>query len=213
MNRAMSTYVFQRYPRKSAMIAKDRIKKQFSHYTDTVKPDTNDDEWVEIQEKEDDAHYYSNKKHDFNNGCLLSIYHIKQILTKIANTTQVDIKTELFIKLYEHLQRNPSILVYYPKFRTIVLKKMYEFEELIQKDEIFFASSGIEKSAWMLEQHIYKDMKPCAIRDTLHLKINDIQQLISEYKAFLPRTKLQCIFSSLKHTLEEIKTYPEYVAA
>ena len=222
----MLHYYFQRHPRKCAIIAKARIHEQLSPTglvpvsapvpipvsapapapvctnpnTQDIQHDwTEDESWV----KEENAHYFNQppslcNEHEF----LESAKHIKQKLIQIANTSKVDEKTELATHIYQHLLKNPAILSYYPKFRTITYKKIHELETSIRKQEEAFTSTAILESLQVFDQDIHGAIHPCAILDRIEMKLKDIRSLLIQYEAFLSRTELRKTFNLLKPILK-----------
>jgi len=221
----MIHYHFQRYPRKCAIVAKSRIHEQLSPSRSVIPtaipvPNCNNSNKVDIQDdwteeeswvKEGTAHYFDqptdmNEEHEIQHGYIESIDYIKQRLTQLSNTSNVDDKTELVTQIYQHLLMNPLILLYYPKFCNITYKKIHEIETSIRKQEEAFASTAILKSLQVFERDIHSAIHSCALLDRIELKLNDVRSLLLQYEAFLPRTELQKTFDLLKPIIKKIRS-------
>ena len=139
--------------------------------------------------------------------------HIIRYLIDECNKAEFeDQRRQIVEKMFEHLNKNPTILIYEPKFRNSVINKMKEFENHINKRIDNYNKPKYNKIMSSIRTSIHENMRNSVMRLEISKHFDAINTILTEYESWSKSTPLMKQIGELYNTLETIKKYPFYVA-
>jgi hypothetical protein len=136
---------------------------------------------------------------------------IRYLVNECSNATSEDQRSQIVEKMFEHLNKNPTILIYEPKFRRSVINKLKEFEDHISTRIDNYKNVKYHKIINNMKVSIHQNIRNSAIRLDVNKHLNAINGILTEYEEWSKGTPLINQINELYHTLEKIKKDPSYV--
>jgi hypothetical protein len=142
-----------------------------------------------------------------------STIHIIRFLLDEMNTSKFeDERCEIAGKMFDILNKNPNILIYEPKFREVVINKLNEVQDHINKRSDKFQIEKQQKIIRMMEISVQLDIHNSAMRHKIYKHLNDINTILKSYKDWASGDSLKNKINQLYLTLEHIKRNPSYIS-
>lgn len=139
-----------------------------------------------------------------------SVHIIKYLLNECKNANFEDGRTAVAEKLFRFINENPSILIYEPEFRSVVIDKMNEFEKHIEIQNRAFKSARFDEVIPMMKKAIFLNVRHSQLSAEALCNLNKVAVTLNAYTKWNKRTSLLREFNTLKDTLDEIKNHPCY---
>ena len=136
---------------------------------------------------------------------------IRYLVDECNNATSEDQRSQIVEKMFEHLNKNPTILIYEPKFRKSVINKLKEFEDHISTRIDNYNNVKYHKIINNMKVSIHKNMRNSVMRLEVNKHLNAINTIFTEYEEWSKGTSLMNQINLLYHTLERIKKDLSYV--
>jgi hypothetical protein len=136
---------------------------------------------------------------------------IRYLVNECNNATFEDQRSQIVQKLFEHLNKNPTILIYEPKFRRSVINKLKEFEDYINTRVDDYNNAKHHTIINNMKISINHTMRNKAMLSEVNKYLNAINVVFTEYEEWHKGRPLMNQIKLLYHTLERIKKEPSYV--
>jgi hypothetical protein len=136
---------------------------------------------------------------------------IRYLVDECNNATSEDQRSQIVEKMFQHLNKNPTILIYEPKFRRSVINKLKEFEDHISTRIDNYNNVKYHKIVNNMKASIHGNIRNSAMRLEINKHLNAINAIFTEYEEWSKGTTLMKQINELYHTLEKIKKDPSYV--
>jgi hypothetical protein len=141
-----------------------------------------------------------------------TIYVLRYLLREMSNATFEDDKTKLTEKLFSYLIKNPIILIYEPKVREAIIKKMGEMRQYITLQTNTYDNIKFNEAILLMNKTIYLHVNNVKLRSKAFLYLNKVKKMLNCYSLWNQRDNLLKLFELLDTTLNDIKSHPNYVA-
>lgn len=139
-------------------------------------------------------------------------HYIRMMLQRSQASSNPEDNTAITIKIFEHLVAHPTILIYEPRFREVVIGKIKEFEHTIATQTRSPELQELEETFWKLKSSSHSLIQHSQIRNKINSHLTDILQMYQEYRSYLHRPDLVDIIVLLKQILLDIQKHRDYVA-
>jgi hypothetical protein len=139
-------------------------------------------------------------------------HYIRMMLQRTQASSNPEDNTTITVKIFEHLVAHPTILIYEPRFREVVVGKIKEFENTIATQTRSPELQELEETFWKLKSNSHSLIQHSQIRNKINSHLTDILQMYQEYRSYLHRPELVDIIAILKQILLDIQKHPKYVA-
>ena len=139
-------------------------------------------------------------------------HYIRMMLQRSQASSNPEDNTTITVKIFEHLVAHPTILIYEPRFREVVVGKIKEFENTIATQTRSPELQELEETFWTLKSNSHSLIQHSQIRNKINSHLTDILQIYQEYRSYLHRPELVDIIALLKQILLDIQKHPRYVA-
>jgi hypothetical protein len=136
---------------------------------------------------------------------------IRYLVNECNNATFEDQRSQIVQKMFEHLNKNPTILIYEPKFRRSVINKLKEFEDYINTRVDDYNNAKHHTIINNMKISINHTMRNKAMLSEVNKYLNAINVVFTEYEEWHKGRPLMNQIKLLYHTLERIKKDPSYV--
>lgn len=136
---------------------------------------------------------------------------IRYLVNECNNATFEDQRSQIVQKMFEHLNKNPTILIYEPKFRRSVIKKLKEFEDYINTRVDDYNNAKHHTIINNMKISIHQTMRNKTMLSEINKYLNAINVVFTEYEGWYKDRPLMNQIKLLYHTLERIKKDPSYV--
>jgi hypothetical protein len=136
---------------------------------------------------------------------------IRYLVNECNNATFEDQRSQIVQKMFEHLNKNPTILIYEPKFRRSVINKLKEFEDYINTRVDDYNNAKYHTIINNMKISIHQTMRNKAMLSEVNKYLNAINVVFTEYEEWYKGRSLMNQIKLLYHTLERIKKDPSYV--
>lgn len=145
------------------------------------------------------------------NGYDNTIFVVRYLLNESDAATCSEDRLQIAEKVFEILNKNPSILIYEPKFRATVIKKMDELNDTITKRTDGFIKAEYNKAIHIMKLSMKLHITHSKIRTKIYDHLDSINTELSDYNHWLKSSTLKTNFHTLTKTLQSIKSHPHYV--
>ena len=136
---------------------------------------------------------------------------IRYLVNECNNATFEDQRSQIVQKMFEHLNKNPTILIYEQKFRRSVINKLKEFEDYINTRVDDYNNAKYHTIINNMKISIHQTMRNKAMLSEVNKYLNAINVVFTEYEEWYKGRSLMNQIKLLYHTLERIKKDPSYV--
>ena len=136
---------------------------------------------------------------------------IRYLVNECNNATFEDQRSQIVQKMFEHLNKNPTILIYEPKFRRSVINKLKEFEDYINTRVDDYNNAKHHTIINNMKISINHTMRNKTMLSEVNKYLNAINVVFTEYEEWHKGRPLMNQIKLLYHTLERIKKDPSYV--
>jgi hypothetical protein len=136
---------------------------------------------------------------------------IRYLINECSNAPFEDQRIQIVEKIFEHLNKNPTILIYEPKFRKSVINKLKELESHISTRIDNYNNAKYDTIINSIKDSIYKNVRNSVMRTELHKHLNAVNTIFTEYEEWSKSTSLIKQIKELYNHLEIIKKDPSYV--
>ena len=136
---------------------------------------------------------------------------IRYLVNECNNATFEDQRSQIVQKMFEHLNKNPTILIYEPKFRRSVINKLKEFEDYINTRVDDYNNAKHHTIINNMKISINHTMRNKTMLSEVNKYLNAINVVFTEYEEWHKGRPLMNQIKLLYHTLERIKKEPSYV--
>ena len=103
-----------------------------------------------------------------------SVHIVKYLLNECKNANFEDGRTAVAEKLFQFINVNPSILIYEPEFREVVINKMNEFEKYIKIHNKAYNCARFDDVLLMMKKAVVLNVRHSQLRDEALLNINKV---------------------------------------
>lgn len=176
----MSSYSFQRYPRKAAIAAKNRIRELSGSKIHKIKPMISD-----------------------------AVSYIKKHLVDITQTPYIELKSLYANNIYQLLLKNPSILVQHPVFCKTAYLKLFELEGTIQHDVNEYHTSGVKEQMQLLSDSLPRAILTSQMQIPIITKMAELKQLLASYETMIARRDFVHTIDSMKALYQTMNLLPD----
>lgn len=149
----------------------------------------------------------------FKTGYDSTIHIIRFLLEEMDNAKFEDQRCEIAEKMFTILNKNPSILIYEPKFRDVVVNKLIEVQEHINKRSEKCQIQKQQELIRMMALSARIDVRNSTMRQKIYRHLSKINNILKDYKDWTYGTSLKNQINNLNKTLELIKNNPSYVVS
>jgi hypothetical protein len=146
-----------------------------------------------------------------NNGYDDTVFVVRYLLGESDAAKCSEDRLQIAEKMFDILNKNPCILIYEPKFRSTVIKKMSEFNDTIAQRTDGFNKSEYKKAINIMKLSMKAHITNSKIRTKIYDHLDGINTELSDYNNWLKSSTLKTNFHMLNETLQSIKTHPNYV--
>lgn len=148
-----------------------------------------------------------------NCGYDSTIYVVRFLLDELNNAKFEDQRCEITEKMLEILNKNPNVLIYEPKFRDTVTKKLNEIQEHINNRADKFQIDKQQELIRMMAMSTRINVRNSEMRHKIYKNLTKISNTLKSYKEWTYGTSLKTKINNLHNTLEIIKNNPAYVVS
>jgi hypothetical protein len=145
------------------------------------------------------------------NGYDDTIFITRYLLKQCEDAKYEDERTKIAEQLFEVINANPNILIFEPKFRTMVQEKAKEFEEHLTSRADTYTKTQYQKALKMMMVSMRKNVRNSTMRDRIYKHISEISKILNEYDTWVVGKSLKTQIAQLNTTLNNIKNHPSYV--
>jgi hypothetical protein len=138
---------------------------------------------------------------------------IRYLINECNNAPFEVQRTQIIEKIFEHLNKNPDILIYEPKFRTSVINKMKELEDHISTRIYKYNNAKYHTIVNNIKASIQETVRNSVMRTELNKHLSAITDIFTEYEEWSKGTSLMKQINELYHHLERIKKDPSYIVS
>jgi hypothetical protein len=149
----------------------------------------------------------------FKTGYDSTIHIIRFLLEEMDNAKFEDQRCEIAEKMFTLLNKNPNILIYEPKFRDVVVNKLIEVQEHINKRSEKCQIQKQQELIRMMALSARIDVRNSDMRQKIYKHLSKINNILKDYKVWTYGTSLKKQINNLNNTLELIKNNPSYVVS
>jgi len=149
----------------------------------------------------------------FKTGYDSTIHIIRFLLEEMDNAKFEDQRCEIAEKMFTLLNKNPNILIYEPKFRDVVVNKLKEVQEHINKRSEKCQIQKQQELIRMMALSARIDVRNSTMRQKIYRHLSKINNILKDYKDWTYGTSLKNQINNLNKTLELIKNNPSYVVS
>jgi hypothetical protein len=149
----------------------------------------------------------------FKTGYDSTIHIIRFLLEEMDNAKFEDQRCEIAEKMFTLLNKNPNILIYEPKFRDVVVNKLNEVQEHINKRSEKCQIQKQQELIRMMALSARIDVRNSTMRQKIYRHLSKINNILKDYKDWTYGTSLKNQINNLNKTLELIKNNPSYVVS
>jgi hypothetical protein len=133
------------------------------------------------------------------------------LLNQCNNAEYEDKRADIAEQLFHILNKNPNILIYEPKFRTVVQTKVIEFEEHLNNRVESFNKANYTDAIKMMKLSMRVNIRNSNMREAIYKHIAEISSILKEYDVWSKGDTFRLELNKMNHTLDTIKDHPDYV--
>ena len=138
--------------------------------------------------------------------------HIIRYLIEECNKSEFeDQRVQIVEKMFDHLNKNPAILMYEPKFRNSVINKMKEIETHIHSRNKLYYSAKYNSILLAIRNSMRLNVRNSAMREKLYKHFDGINAILAEYEEWSAGESLLKQIGELYNTMESLKKSAYYV--
>ena len=137
---------------------------------------------------------------------------LRHYLQLVNSTHDEEEKINICCTIYETLVKDPTILIYEPEFRKVVLSKMDDMEKLITLRRLNVTKTPFKAHTEELRNIIHSRIRVKKTRDAMLKNLTELNTMFNDYTSWSRLDKFRITMSSLRKTIDNLKAYPEYVA-
>ena len=138
--------------------------------------------------------------------------HVIRYLVDECNKAQFeDQRIQIVEKMFNHLNNNPAILMYEPKFRKSVINKMNEIKTHIYNRNKLYYSAKYKSTLFAIKNSMRLNVRNSVMREKLNKHFDGINAILSEYEKWSDSESLLKQIYDLYNILESIKKSAYYV--
>lgn len=156
--------------------------------------------------------YPSLKKNNNTSKYIGTISMLRYYIELNDSTNDEDEKMNICTILYETLVRDPTILIYEPEFRKVVLSKMDDMDKVITLRRLNLVKSPFKKYTNELNNIITNHIRSSKVRNIMLNRLNELNSIFIDYTSWARLNKFRITMNSLRKTIDDLKSYPDYVA-
>jgi len=136
---------------------------------------------------------------------------IRYLIDECNKADFEDQRRQIVEKMFNHLNKNPSILIYEPKFRNSVINKMKEFENHDNKRMDNYNKLKYNKIISLVRTTMHENVRNSVMRLEIYNHFDAINTILAKYEIWSKSTSLMKQIGELYNTLETIKNDPFYI--
>lgn len=138
--------------------------------------------------------------------------HVIRYLVDECNKAQFeDQRIQIVEKMFDHLNNNPAILMYEPKFRKSVINKMNEIKTHIYNRNKLYYSAKYKSMLFAIRNSMRLNVRNSVMREKLNKHFDGINAILSEYEKWSDSESLLKQIYELYNTIESLKKSAYYV--
>ena len=138
--------------------------------------------------------------------------HVIRYLVDECNKAQFeDQRIQIVEKMFDHLNNNPAILMYEPKFRKSVINKMNEIKTHIYNRNKLYYSAKYKSMLLAIRNSMRLNVRNSVMREKLNKHFDGINAILSEYEKWSDSESLLKQIYELYNTIESLKKSAYYV--
>ncbi len=143
---------------------------------------------------------------------IISIKYIKYLMEKHELVQDTDEKIAILERVFEYLILNPVILATNIYFRKIIISKLTQIENELRYQAHFSNIARYNDTVLLLKKSVNIHIKNRRIRGELNGLLDKLYSGFEEYDMWVRRPTLSLTIDTLKGVLNDIRTYPNYIA-
>ncbi len=140
-----------------------------------------------------------------------TIYITRYLLEQCEQAASADEKISIAQKLFENLNKNPTILVYEPVVRNAVVNKIKEVDEFLKEGNNKYNRVKYNDALKMLKLSMRTNIQDSYKRQMIYKNLDDINSILTDYEDWMNNMPLKKHLTALTSTLDTIKKHPSYV--
>jgi hypothetical protein len=146
-----------------------------------------------------------------NNGYDDTVFITRYLLEQCTNAKFEDNRVEIAEQLFSVLAKNPNILIYEPRFRSVVEAKVTEIEQFIEKRMESFKKAQYREAIDMMKLSMRINIRNSKMRDEINSHLAEISTILNKYDHWSRGYSLKLQLKKMTNILKDIKTHPDYV--
>lgn len=147
------------------------------------------------------------------NGYDDTVILVKYLLKECDTAKCPEDRSNIAIKVFDIINKNPKILIHEPKFRNSVITKMNDLDKSIDDKITNVTNAKYDVALKMLKTSMRIHIHNSAMRNKINQHLAEISNTLTDYNLWATQNSLKKSFKTLRVTLESIKSNPEYVLA
>ena len=140
-----------------------------------------------------------------------TIHIIRFLISEMDNALFEDQRCEIAEKIFDILDKNPTILIYEPNFRNAVINKLNEVQNLITQRSTTFEIGKQQYIIRMLTVSVRTNVRNSVMRQKIYRHLIKINNILKDYKDWTYGTSLKTKINNLNNTIQAIKNNPNYI--
>lgn len=134
-----------------------------------------------------------------------ALFVMRYLLDEFDNTKLEDDRTEIATKMFKFLNANPSILLYEPTLRDVVMKKIKNINQLILTKDEKYNKAEYSKAIKMMKLSMLINVNNTKMRTDIYNHLNEISYILNDYSNWSHHNILKNEMAILSEKLQIIK--------
>lgn len=132
------------------------------------------------------------------------LYVIRYLLDQIQDSKFEDERTEIAIKMFKFINKNPTVLIYEPKFCNAVALKINEFSNQISKKTTMFNRADYDKAIKMMKVSMRVNVHNSDTRSTIYKHLDAINTILNDYNSLSYNAQLKTEMNKVSRIIQKI---------
>lgn len=144
-------------------------------------------------------------------GYEMNITVIHYLLFQFETVKYEDERCKIAKRLFDYLNMHPTILIYEPTLRDIILDKMIEFHNHINDRIQSYKHANYSEALHIFKLSASEHIRHSKMRSMINSKLNEIADILNQYEKWMTANSLRKSMMQLRKQLDQIKMHPDYV--
>ena len=133
-----------------------------------------------------------------------ALYVIRYLLDQIQDSKFEDERTEIAIKMFKFINKNPNVLIYEPKFCNTVASKINEFSNQIATKTTMFNKADYDKAIKMMKVSMRVNVHNSDARSTIYKHLDAINTILNDYSSMSYYDQLKTEMNKVSKIIQKI---------